>query len=455
MNYKQLGKSGLTRYGGYVYEEFLTELRYPAAAKVYKEMSDNDPIIGAVLYLAEMMIRRVSWEVKPASDNEKDKEIAEFVESCMHDMEMTWADTMTEALSVLTYGFSYHEIIYKIRRGKKEKNPKYKSKHSDGKIGWRGLEGRSQATLLNWEFDEETGETTGFVQLAPPNYKPVLIPLTKALLFRTKVSRNNPEGKSLLRNAYRPWYFKKKIEEIEGIGIERDLAGFPVLQSPEGIDLWDENDARMVALKANAESLISNIRRDSEEGVLLPYGWELKLLSTGSSRQFDTNAIINRYDSRIAITLLSDIVLLGNESSGSFALSDTKRSLLAAALEALVLNIAGTINKDAVEPLIDMNYEGVDNYPTITPGEIEVPDLKEIALILRAMGLDISKDIDLMNFIRKISSMPQLTKEKFEEIYQSMTEEEAEQTKGDYKNRDLDDAAQNAFEQADQQYTGQ
>jgi hypothetical protein len=453
-NFKALGVSGLTRYGGYVYEEFLTDLRWPDAGKVYKEMSSNDPIIGSVLYLAEMMIRRVTWEVKPASTSQEDADIAKFVESCMHDMDESWADNINEILSILTYGFSFHETLYKIRRGKKEKNKKYRSKYSDGKIGWRGFPIRSQGTLLEWEFDEETGDANAFVQLAPPNYKRVAIPFCKGLLFRTKVSRNNPEGKSLLRNAYRPWYFKKRIEEIEGIGVERDLAGFPVLQAPEGLDLWDTDDERMVALKANAESLITNIRRDSEEGVLLPYGWELKLLSTGSSRQFDTNSIINRYDSRLAITLLSDIVLLGNESSGSFALSDTKRSLLAAALESLVKNIASTFNNTAIPKLLDLNGIDVEAYPTIEPGEIEVPDLKEIALILRAMGLDISKDMDLMNFIRKISSMPQLNKETFEEIYKNISEEDASATKEDYKTRDLDDAAQNSFEQADMAYTG-
>ena len=37
-------------------------------------------------------------------------------------------------------------------------------------------------------------------------------------------------------------------------------------------------------------------------------GWEFKLLSSVSGRQFDLNAIINRYDYRIAILILSDLV---------------------------------------------------------------------------------------------------------------------------------------------------
>ncbi|NMA23970.1 MAG: hypothetical protein GX938_10755, partial [Spirochaetales bacterium] len=230
VNYRQLGTTGLKRYGPYVYEEFLPELRWPRAGKIYQEMSDNDPVIGAILYLAEMLIRGTSWSVEPASTSKEDTEAAEFLESCMNDMEMSWPDTISEILSMLTYGFSFHEILYKVRRGPNERSPRYRSKYSDGRIGWRNLPIRSQDSLHGWVFNKDN-EVVAFEQLAEPNYQKVIIPLSKGLLFRTRVTRNNPEGKSLLRNAYRPWFFKKHFEEIEGIGIERDLAGFPVLQT--------------------------------------------------------------------------------------------------------------------------------------------------------------------------------------------------------------------------------
>lgn len=57
MTTKSYGVVGLNKYGGYVYEEFLPELRWPRAGKVYQEMADNDPVIGSILYLAEMLIR--------------------------------------------------------------------------------------------------------------------------------------------------------------------------------------------------------------------------------------------------------------------------------------------------------------------------------------------------------------------------------------------------------------
>lgn len=446
VNFKELGSTGLRRYGPAIYEEFLPELRWPRAGKVYQEMSSNDPVIGSILYLAEMLIRGASWDVKAASQKPEDVAAAEFLKSCMDDMEMSWANVISEILSMLTYGFSFHEIIYKVRRGPNERNPKYRSKHTDGKIGWRAIPVRSQTSIYEWIYNEDN-ELTGVVQIAEPNYKQVIIPMSKGLLFRTRVSRDNPEGKSLLRNAYRPWFFKKHFEEIEGIGIERDLAGFPVLTAPENLDLWNNDDPAMVALRARAEELVASVRRDSEEGILLPYGWELKLLTSGSSRQIDIGSTIERYDNRIAVTLLSDIILLGSKS-GSFALADTKQSMLAASLQAQVLNIADVFNSHAVPQLFRYNNFNVEELPKIVPGQIQTPSLKEIALVMRSMGLDISGDIKLQNYIRYLLGMPELTEEDFERIY------EVQQKTSNAPNNAPKDTADKTLEQNDLNYTG-
>lgn len=452
-NYTQMGASGLRRTGGYVHEEFLPQLRWPRAGDVYQEMADNDPVIGSILYLAEMLIRNTSWTAEGLTDSEEDKQAAEFLKECMDDMDMSWADTISEILSMLTYGFSFHEIVYKIRRGEDETDGRYRSKYNDGKIGWRRLPIRSQATLYEWVFDDN-GDIKAFVQHAQElSYKEVIIPLSKGLLFRTRVSRDNPEGKSLLRNAYRPWYFKKRIEEIEGIGIERDLAGLPVLTAPESLDIWNTEDPIMVKIKADAEIMIQSIRRDQEEGILLPNGWDLKLLTTGSSRQFDTNAIINRYDNRMAITMLSDLILMGSDKTGSFAMAESKQSLLATALEAQLANISEVFSNYAVPKLLRMN--NMKGKAKIVPGEVESPNLKEIALLLRAMDLDISKDKDLQNHLREIASLPKLDDETFEEVYAKQAEQAQKPAAPGEPQERVDDTAENDFEQNDMAYTGQ
>jgi len=401
----ELGTNGLFRQGGQVYEDFLTDLRWPRAAKIYKEMSSNDPTIGAILYMAEQLISKATWKVVPASQSQADMAAKEFVEQCMDDMSITWNDLIAEVLTELTYGWSWHEIVYK-----KRDNVDSKSKYNDGRIGWKKIAGRSQETMHQWEFDETSGSIRAMEQRALYDSIYRKIPLSKSLLFRTKVVRDNPEGRSLLRNAYRPWYFKKHIEEIEGVGIERDLAGLPVLVPPEGVDIWDTENPDSVMQYNNAIKLVTNIRRDQNEGIVLPFGWDLTLMNTGSRRQFDTNAILNRYDQRIAITMLSDIVMLGADKVGSFALANVKKSLLASSLEAQLSNIVSIFNKYAITQLIDFNvFPGITGYPKLKTSEVEVPDLTELGAYIKDLSgakMPLFPDIDLEEYLRSVGSMP-------------------------------------------------
>lgn len=256
---KEIGRVGQRRYGGIFYEEFLSELRGRKGAEVFTEMSNNDETIGAILFAIEMLVRQASWNVEPGGSTAKDREAAEFVKSCMDDMQQTWIDTISEILSFLTYGWSFHEIVYKRRMGRTKDN-RTSSKYDDGLIGWMKLPIRSQETLYQWEYDDQDN-LIGMTQMPPPDFGLITIPMNKAMLFRTRSRKDNPEGRSILRTAYRSWYFKRRIQEIEGIGIERDLAGLPVITTPEGMDIWDKDDEDMNAIRAGLEAMVKNIRR--------------------------------------------------------------------------------------------------------------------------------------------------------------------------------------------------
>ncbi len=422
MPQKEIGRIGQRRYGknGYgsiLYEEFLPELRGIKGVEAYTEMADNDATIGAILFAIEMLMRNCEFHVEPAGDSSKDKECAEFVESCMHDMERTWTDTMSEILSFLTYGWSYHEIVYKRRVGKSS-SPITNSKYADGLIGWRKLPIRAQDTLYGWEYKDETDELVGMTQTTLPHYDRVTIPIEKALHFRTRSRKDNPEGRSILRTAYRAYYFKKRMEEIEGYGMERDLAGFPVLYSPSGMDVWDTEDPDMVMALARAEQIVSSIRRDAREGVVLPggyeegTGWKLELLSSGSRRQFDTNAIIERYDKRIATSVLADFVMLGQQQVGSFALADSKTKIFALAIGTYLDIICEVFNIQAIPRLIDLNgehFKGITDYPKMKHGDIEEVDLQQFAdFIVKLSGAGILvPDDEMEEHVRRVGNLPE------------------------------------------------
>lgn len=408
----EIGASGLLQFGGVIQEDSLRELQGLRGIKTYKEMSEQDPVIAGTLFALEMLCRRVTWHVDPFDENAPaDVEDANFVDECLNDMSSGFEDMLTEILTVIPYGWAYLEQVYKLREGPKDDGGS--SKYNDGKVGWRKWALRSQDTLLNWDMDE-TGAVKGMVQQAPPLYRTANIPIEKALLFRTTARKGNPEGKSALRGAYRPWYFKKQIETIEAIGVERDLAGLPVAWLPPAV-LAPSASAEQKALYAAVQKIVTNIRRDDQEGVIFPLAYDtngnkvydLTLLSTGGTRQFNTDTIVSRYDSRIAMTVLADFILLGHANVGSWALSSSKTNLFSYALGSFLDMIADVINRHAIPRLFRMNGKPVDRLPKLAHGDIETVDLQELGAFVTALtGAGVAFDSKAVAFLLEQGGIP-------------------------------------------------
>ena len=206
----------------------------------------------------------------------------------------------------------------------------------------------------------------------------------KLVLFRTKHAGGNPEGESIMRGAWRSWKFKKLFEEIEGIGVERDLAGLPMLTPPDNFDWEDPQNANTIAW---AREFITHVRRDEYEGIILPNPeWKFELLTTGGKRNFDTTAIINRYDKRVVMSMLAQFLMLGMERIGSFALVKSLSDLWLTAIDGYVKGQVETINRGPVKNLFDLNPEFDDiDRPKIAATNINIPPLDDFAKMIEAV----------------------------------------------------------------------
>ena len=393
----EIGATGLSVSGGRIYEEPLTQLSGDRWKFVLRDMRENDAVINSILFTIEMLARQVSWNFLPFSDDNDDLANADFARNALfNDMEQNWQDMLSEILTFLQFGWSYFEIVFKRRNGFTLDKSKH-SHYSDGLIGWRKFALRAQESLWEWDFDD-AGDVTAMKQMPPPSYATYVIPTAKSLHFRTTAHKNNPEGRSILRGAYRSWYFKTNLENIEGIGIERDLAGLPVAYIPPELLSANATPAQK-ALAAIMLKTVKNIRRDESEGILFPMvrdkngnlEYELKLLSTGGQRQFDTSKIIDRYDQRILMSVLCDFLLLGSKGAGSYALSTDKTELFSAAIGTILDTICDVINRRAVPQLFRLNGKDQTRLPRLVHGEIERVSLKDLGdYIGRLSGAKIS-----------------------------------------------------------------
>ncbi|NAZ37162.1 hypothetical protein [Rubellimicrobium sp. CFH 75288] len=330
-------------------------------------------------------------------------------------MAETFEAVIAEIATMFVYGYAPMEITLKRRAGPNPRDPLRHSRFSDGRIGIASLALRAQTSITRWDVDDRTGEIRGLWQ-QPISGPEIYLPAEKILLFRTTEERNNPEGRSLLRSAYRDWYFKKRIEEIEAIGVERDLAGLPVALMPSRFFAADADPAEKRLLQA-WQTLVTSIRRDQREGVIIPSDrdasghplFDLKLLSSGGARTFDTTRIIDRRSRAMATSVLADFLFLGQQAVGSFALSSDKTALFATAVGAFARSICAVFNRRLVPLLWEANGWKPDALPMIVCGDIENPNIADLAQLLGVLagaGATLFPDRELENHLRKLMGLP-------------------------------------------------
>lgn len=390
---RELGATGLYESSGFVFEDHLPKLKNNTQRiKTYREMS-TDPVVGAILFSVEMHLRNAEFFVKEHEDGSKEEHI-KLVEKALENLEHSFQDFMSEVTSMLIYGFALHEIVYEI--------------DDEGRVLWKKWAPRSQDSVFQWDITDK-GEIHGFYQLTKYNaQRKVYIPMEKCMHFRPSTFKSNPEGKSALRTAYRPWYFKSRLETIEAIGLERNLSGYPVLSVP--IQVFSKNK-KARELRNYAQDIVTRIRKDEQMGSVLPPGWELELLSSqgGNTQEIDT--AINRYNLQIAQSLLSDVIMIGHSAGGgSYALSDKKYELFIVALSSWVESICEVINKQAIPKLLKLN--GIDTKknppPRIKAKPIEQMDTLTLAnAMFRLANINVIKPDDpLEEYMREFLSLP-------------------------------------------------
>ncbi len=386
------GRPGTKVFNGYSFDEFLPSLSsWPLRAKVYREMLTNDPIIWAMFHTVEILCKQANFDITAASDSPEDQKSAGFVKECLfEDLNQPFKETLAEWLTFIPWGWAVSEIVYKKRNGRQD-GIVMSSQFSDGRIGIAKFAPRGQDTLLHWDFDPN-GNVIGMTQLSPPDFKMVPIPfyapggLAKSLHFHTASNNGSPEGNAFLRHIFRAWMLKQREENLEGIGIERDLAGLPYAKIPAAY-MSPNATTEQSAVYALFKDIVRNIRNDEQGGIVgasdvypdskVPM-FEIGLLSAAGQKQYDVGATINRWNRIMLMVLLADFIVMGHERVGSFALADSKTELFADACGGFLDHICDQVNRHAIPTLLQLNGEAPDKMPKLTHGDIESVDPVEL-----------------------------------------------------------------------------
>ena len=416
-----LGVAGQnTRNGQIRADEFLPELRGKKAVRKYREMRDNDSTIGAVMYSVEQILRDVDLHVKPADESDAAKREAKFVEEVLHDMDHTLDDHVAEALSFLSYGFAWFEVVYKRRVGPTARSDKRHSKYTDGRIGVRKIAVRAPWTISKFDVDQRSGDVLGIEQDVGGFNNENRIPVNKSLYYRTTSLNGDPSGRSILRNAYTSYEYLNNLQSIEAIAVERELAGIPVARIPSEY-LSGDASAAQAGFVGNLQQILRDVKFNEQGYIILPSDTypdkdgapsnirlvDVELMSSSGTRNIDIDPIVKRYQHDIARSVLSEFLLLGSQG-GSYALSKSKTDLFLRALESYIQAIVDVLNKQLVERLWQLNGLNYDLMPQIVAGDVAPHDLRELSSFLRNLNganIDVSGHPELVSDLMAIAEL--------------------------------------------------
>jgi hypothetical protein len=411
-NMREIGWSGLRHSGGVIQEEWIAALDSVRGIRTYAEML-ADPIVNATLLGVTNEMTRSEWSIKPNDEAGGDKE-HEFVESVFNDMSTSFEDVFLEVLTCLPYGWSYFEVVYKYRSGPNVERPGEGSLYSDGYKGWRKITIRGQDTLSRWELDPNSGVQGMWQRQEDSN--DLLIPIDRSLLFRPSSHKNNPQGRSILRSAYIPWFCRKRLREIDLIGADRDVVGIPVIWLPPEWLTEDSSDEQKAAVDG-FRRIAANLRVDEQSYVIMPLEYDengnkvfdLSLLSSPGAKLENLEEKIQRYSREIAMSCLADVMLIGHEGVGSYSLSEQKYDAFTRGLMGWLRAIAEVFNRHAIPRLLAENGMDPAKAPELVFSPIENIDLQKLGSYITALsgaGFPLFPDEELQEWLARAGGMP-------------------------------------------------
>jgi hypothetical protein len=374
-------------------EEYNEDLEGEKGLWVFRRMWLSDGEVSALMQVLMLPLLEATWSVEAASKDQQDVDIAQFVQDNLFDgMQRTWHETLEFILlSWLRDGSAWLEKVW--------------VNSPDGKIRLRKLAPRLTRSIYR-TYPGSDDELDRIQQRVWKNsddgiggsYIYPVIPADKLVIFTNMQEGNNWRGVSVLRAAYKHWYFKDMLEKIAAVAADRMAVGVPWMQEPPG-NTAQKSD------RDNAANVMASLHANEKAYVLTPNGWTFDFVTPKTG--MNILPYIEYHSLQIVRSVLAQFLNL--DRGGSYALSMDISSFFLQALHARARYIRDVFNRSVIRPLVDQNFK-VDRYPMLQVKDLDKRDVAKfmagLAQILAANWL--THDADTENAIRSILDLPDL-----------------------------------------------
>ncbi len=365
-------------------EEYNPDLKGIKGLETMDKMRRGDGQVKASLLACTLPLLVANWDIEPASSSPKDVEIADSLRhNLFEDMSITWDNFLRQALLCLPFGFMVFEKVWKMQ---------------GGKYLWRKLAPRLPRTIVEWHTDPNGGlDWIKQRTWKDEKYTDIPLEVKKILVFTNEMEGGNFTGMSILRAAYKPWYFKSQLEKIDGIAAEIHGLGMPYFKYPGNASAAD---------KAKIEKIGERLHAHERRFIALPDSMTFSLEGV-RGQLHNVVKSMEYHDNQIARSVLNQFINLGQAGMGSYSLSADMSSFFLMALKATANNITGIMNRHAIRQWVNFNYV-VDVYPKLMVSGLEYFDIGAYSKAVKDMvdGDLIEPDEDIEQELRRRLHLP-------------------------------------------------
>ena len=341
----EISGSGQTLWRRSRLTDYNPDLAGQLALDTYREMK-NDAIVRSSLRVAKTPILSARWFMEPASSDPEDVYRADFIwKNLTQYMSISWTQFLIECLYMMDYGTYAFEKVFDVR------NIPDATGTLQPRVIWKKFAPRIPYEIEEFIYDEDGGPSSIAITTDAGS---VELPIAKALIFTFDKEAGDLWGHSVLRSAYKHWFFKEQLYKIDAIQKERHGIGIPVIKLPPNYKPGD---------KQAAERIGENLRTNEKAHVVLPPGWEVLFLKLEGQR-VDALESAQHHAEKLYENVLANFMMNNNVANDA----DVQEHVFTRSVRFTAEIIRDVLNKYAIPQLIDFNWsedEIPNGYPQL------------------------------------------------------------------------------------------
>ena len=367
--------------------------------ELFEEMEEKDTHLFSQLQTRKLAVTGLDWEVQPFSEDESDKQIADFVSGQLKGLE-NFDEILLDMLDAIGKGISIMEIDWTVENGRNViRDVEYVHPK---KLIWDGT--TDEMKICTREYPSGTE-----------------LPANKFVVHRYKAKSGHASRAGILRVV--AWMYLFKNYDIKDWVSFCEVFGMPLrLGKYEASASEDDKQQLMEAI----------VNLGTDAAGIVPSSTRIEFIESSKTSSIELYENFARFcDEQMSKAILGQ-TLTSDSGGGSYAQSKTHNEVRHDLTVADSKALAGTIRRDIIRPLVEFNFGPGANVPFFGFDCREVEDQKEAAVVLKTLACNMGLKIPTSYIYQKFN-IPK--PEEGEEVLQPQSyapragEEEAEELK--------------------------